>query len=172
MAMNEDQRKHLDFIQAAIIRMAACSFQLKGWNVTLVAAILAIIASSQEVNFLLPAMGLVPALIFAFLDATYLKMERQYVKMYEDAVSTAPKLTLYYMRPTKEHKKDAKGPLSAFFSWSVGLPHVTLLIVLIGLTVVSLQWPEVIAKIKAAVAQMQEKSPEENAADVPVHEGI
>jgi len=37
--MDEDQRKHLELIQAVITRMAGNSFLIRGWSVTLVSAL-------------------------------------------------------------------------------------------------------------------------------------
>ena len=38
----ENKYKHMDYIQSAISRMASNSFYLKGWNVTIIAAIVAL----------------------------------------------------------------------------------------------------------------------------------
>ena len=40
----EAKLKHLEFIQGAINRLATNSFQMKGWSVVLVAAILVLLA--------------------------------------------------------------------------------------------------------------------------------
>lgn len=42
--MSDEHIKHLEFIQGIIIRMAQCSFWVKGWCVTLVSAFLALYA--------------------------------------------------------------------------------------------------------------------------------
>lgn len=38
----KNKYKHMDYIQSAISRMASNSFYLKGWNVTIIAAIVAL----------------------------------------------------------------------------------------------------------------------------------
>lgn len=45
--MNEDHRKHLEFIQQVLSRANVNSFQLKGWTVTIVAALAALSASGR-----------------------------------------------------------------------------------------------------------------------------
>ena len=45
--MNEDFRKHLEFVQSTISRMASNSFLLKGWSVTLAAGLFALSAKDN-----------------------------------------------------------------------------------------------------------------------------
>lgn len=58
----EAELKHLEFIQGVIARLANNSFLLKGWSVTLVAAILALTVRNPSVYTVL--LALFPALIF------------------------------------------------------------------------------------------------------------
>ena len=80
--VNEDAVKHLEFIQNAITRMASNSFLLKGWTVTLVAALVALAA--QNANPLFVALAVFPAIAFWVLDAYYLRQERLFRKLYDD----------------------------------------------------------------------------------------
>ena len=80
--MTEEQLKHLEFIQNIITRMNTNSFQMKGWAVTIISALLALYASTGINNFLL--IGIFPALIFWFLDACYLTEERKFRGLYKD----------------------------------------------------------------------------------------
>ena len=57
--MMENKIKHLEFIQSTITRMNQNSFQIKGWMITLVSALLALYASSERVVYILIA--IVPA---------------------------------------------------------------------------------------------------------------
>lgn len=85
--MNEDKVKHLELIQGAIERLAQNSFALKGWAVTLVAALFALSAKeSIHIYFLI---ALIPALTFWGLDAFYLMQEEKFRKLY-DAVRILP----------------------------------------------------------------------------------
>jgi hypothetical protein len=76
--------KHLEFIQAIIARMANHAFLLKGWTVTLSAALFTLAVKESSREFALVA--IVPALVFWGLDAYYLRQERLFRRLY-DAVS-------------------------------------------------------------------------------------
>ena len=93
----DDQRQHLAFIQDVITRMNSNSFSLKGLMITVIAALLAFSVNDDNrgtaVVYLTIALLLV--VIFWFLDAYYLKMEKQYRKLYEEAVKE--KAELYKM---------------------------------------------------------------------------
>lgn len=82
--MNE-KIKHLEFVQNVITRMNANSFQLKGWMITIVSALLALYANSEKVLYVFVAV--VPVIIFWCLDAYYLKQETLYRKLYQDIVN-------------------------------------------------------------------------------------
>ena len=56
--MPEKKIKHLEMIEAVIERMAKNSFQLKGWAMTLVAAIIALSAKDADRRFIL--FGIIP----------------------------------------------------------------------------------------------------------------
>lgn len=80
--MKEDVKKHLEFVQGAINRMSANSFLLKGWSVTLSAALVAVAANNPTRPYGLVA--LFPALAFWGLDAFYLRQERLFRALYDD----------------------------------------------------------------------------------------
>jgi hypothetical protein len=80
--METEQIKHLEFIQNSIIRMNSNSFQLKGWMITVVAALLAIYADSKNSVFI--AVAVFPVLLFWLLDAFYLQQERKFRGIYND----------------------------------------------------------------------------------------
>jgi hypothetical protein len=76
------------------------SFQLKGWAVTLVSALLAVYVSAKNEYFVLVA--IVPALIMWCLDSYYLMQERRFRELYNDVagISDEPKeLKEFEMRP-------------------------------------------------------------------------
>ncbi len=84
----ENKIKHLEFIQSTITRMNQNSFQIKGWMITLVSALLALYASSERVVYILIA--IVPAVVFWFLDAYYLQQERRFRGVYNDVAGLSP----------------------------------------------------------------------------------
>ncbi len=84
---NENRVAHLGMIQLVIVRMAANSFLLKGWAVTLVAALFALasVGSRQEFAWL----ALLPSVMFWVLDAYYVRQERLFRKLYDGVRTTA-----------------------------------------------------------------------------------
>lgn len=98
--MKEENLKHLEFIQNVITRMNSNSFQIKGWAITIVSALLAIYASTKNNYFII--VGVFPILIFWFLDSYYLMQERKFRGLYNDVagISDEPQeIKLFEMRP-------------------------------------------------------------------------
>ena len=87
----ENKYKHMDYIQSAISRMASNSFYLKGWNVTIIAAIVAL--SFKESDWRIYACALALNIVFWVLDAYYLKQEKLFRELY-NKVSAIPCLMI------------------------------------------------------------------------------
>ena len=80
--MNSELKlKHLEFLQSVVSRMANNSFLLKGWSVTLVAALFALAAKDSDKKYIVVAYF--PVLVFWILDAYFLSNERQFRKLYD-----------------------------------------------------------------------------------------
>jgi hypothetical protein len=70
----ESRSEHLKMVQDVISRLATCSFQLKGWVVTLAAALQVFLKGEAHAVYLfVPAL---PVIAFWLLDAWYLRQER------------------------------------------------------------------------------------------------
>lgn len=78
----ESKLKHLEFIQQVVTRMNSTSFLIKGWTITIVAAIFALAAKDSNSDFLLITYIIIP--MFCFLDGYYLSLERRYRLLYDD----------------------------------------------------------------------------------------
>jgi len=131
--MSDEKLKHLEFIQNVITRMNTNSFQIKGWTVTIVAAILALYASTKNSYFVLA--GMFPTLVFWFLDTYYLTQERKFRGLYDDVagVSENPKdLKLFAMRPDL-YTGDKYSYWTVFWSTTIWKMYLSLIIVLGGL---------------------------------------
>ena len=76
---------HLGFIQGVINRMGSNSFLLKGWSVTLVAAVFALSSKDADQRFIL--LAYFPVIVFWVLDAYFLHQERLFRKLYEKVAS-------------------------------------------------------------------------------------
>lgn len=86
--MEANKIKHLEFIQATITRMNQNSFQIKGWMITIVSALLALYANSKNVMYIFIA--IVPVIVFWMLDAYYLQQERKFRGIYNDVAGISP----------------------------------------------------------------------------------
>ena len=77
----DEKFRHLQFIQGVINRLASNSFQMKGWSVVLVAAILVLLAREDRLDAAPIALG--PVLIFWGLDGYFLWQERLFRALYD-----------------------------------------------------------------------------------------
>ena len=77
----EAKLKHLEFIQGVVSRLASASFQMKGWSVVLVSALL--VLGTQVGLFRLGLVSLIPILVFWGLDGYFLSQERLFRKLYD-----------------------------------------------------------------------------------------
>jgi len=81
--------KEIDLIQACIKRMANNSFLLKGWTISLVAVVMALMKDNCNTYFLCLIL-LIPIVSFWYLDAFFLRTEKMYRKLYEWVLSARP----------------------------------------------------------------------------------
>lgn len=131
--MSPEKIKHLEFIQNVITRMNTNSFQIKGWSIVIVSALLAIYASTKNNYFFLVAVF--PTLIFWFLDTYYLNQERKFRGLYNDVsgITDEPKeIKMFAMRP--DLYTDGKYSYwSAFFSITILKMYLAIIAILISL---------------------------------------
>jgi hypothetical protein len=124
---SEDAKlKHLELIHNVIARLAGNSFWLKGWSVTLVAAIFAVAAKDAAVTLL--SVAIIPTLAFWGLDAFYRGQEYIFREMHKDVV--AGKLALMSME-TCTYEKKWRGWLGDLFSRSVWPFHLPIIFVVV-----------------------------------------
>jgi len=81
----EAKLKHLEFIQAAIARMATNQFLFKGWAITIAAALSAFAAVDTKTALLVIALA--STLLFWGLDSYYLWLERGFVKLHREVAA-------------------------------------------------------------------------------------
>ena len=77
-------QKHLEIIQGVILRMAENSRYCKVWCVTLVAAILVLVARTGKADHALIALA--PTALLYVLDAYYLMLEKRFRNSYNNFV--------------------------------------------------------------------------------------
>ena len=93
--MEQEKIQHLEFIQNIINRMNSNSFQIKEWMITIVSALLALYASSDNVTYVFVA--IVPTLLFWYLDAFYLQQERKFRGLYDDVKDPEKRISFFSM---------------------------------------------------------------------------
>ncbi len=97
---SEEKRQYLDFIQSAIAKMGANSFQIKGMTVAIVAALLAVYAAVNEISYIFISIGVTVLLLL--LDTYYLRLERKFRALYNDVseITSPPQnpIVLYSMK--------------------------------------------------------------------------
>jgi hypothetical protein len=122
--------KHLEFIQITIVRMAANSFVIKGWTVTLVAAILAF--TSKDANSNAASIALIPAIMFWSLDAYYLRTEREFRALYDQVRQNPPKddLDVDFSLDVSKLKAKTAGTLRVAFTRTLAPFYLALIAVI------------------------------------------
>jgi len=77
----ENKRKHLEFIQNIVSRMAENLFFLRGWTITLIAALLALFSKNNSPDYVFYFL-IVLVFVFWILDGYFLSQERSYRDLY------------------------------------------------------------------------------------------
>jgi hypothetical protein len=77
----EKKIKHLEFIQNIISRISNISFLLKGWGITLLAALFAL--SAKDANAKFYWISVFVLIIFWILDSYFISVERRYRMLYD-----------------------------------------------------------------------------------------
>lgn len=126
--MNEIKSKHIDLIQSIISRMASNSFMMKGWAVTILAAIF--VLSTKEAIPCFAFIAIIPNILFWVLDSYYLQNERRYRQLYKTIVANEPdeKLSLEMPKPNCREKTTF---IQAMFSKTECLFYVAMIVVVI-----------------------------------------
>ncbi len=120
MAVNE---KHVDYLESNIARMNQCSFQMKGWAITVVSALIAVyvstISESNPGNKMYIWIAIVPAVLFWILDAFYLSKEYKFIGIYNDVTGITPE-------DKRIKVKDYDMPLKKYKGWKYSFWHAFL----------------------------------------------
>ncbi|MBA2852986.1 hypothetical protein HNP89_000943 [Methanococcus maripaludis] len=131
--MDEEKLKHMEFIQNIITRMNSNSFQIKGWCITIVSAVLALYASTQKAQFIL--IGIFPTVLFWFLDSYYLTQERKFRGLYNEIAGITESkndIKLFEMRPDL-YCGGKYCFWSVFFSKTIFWLYLSVIAILLGL---------------------------------------
>jgi len=122
---------HLNITQSVIQRMASNSTSCKAWCITLVSAILVIVADKGNSNYAL--LALIPTLLFLVLDAYYLALERGFRESYNSFIEKLNKGRVqaddvYCITPKGPWLKKLTGALRSFSIWPFYLTLVVMIL--------------------------------------------
>ena len=138
--------KELDLIQAVITRMAQNSFYMKGWCITLVAAIFSLSEKVATKTDVFVPLAILSA-FFWVLDTNYLRLEKKYRDLYKMVLKRRLEkgdygdlYSLNYNLAEKQENGGLKRRMFAFwkwimvfFSWSESCLYAPLIVLLIWL---------------------------------------
>ena len=97
----EDARiKHLEMIQAVISRLGTNSFLVKGWAVTIAAALWGFAIGDREWGLALASM--LPIALFWWLDGYILRVERLFRALHDAVRTGEPTVEPFFMAATKQ----------------------------------------------------------------------
>ena len=99
---------HLGILQGVIERMATNSTSSKAWCITVVSAILVVVADKDKPNYAL--LALIPTFLFLVLDAYYLALEKGFRNAYDAFVRKVHDGTL---QPDDLYSVKAVGKMSS-----------------------------------------------------------
>ena len=106
---------HLTMLQGIITRMAENSRSCKLWCITLVAAVLVLVARTEQPHYAL--LALLPAVLFLLLDTYYLALERAFRCSYNKFVE---KLHGGELQTSDLYKLGPTGSTFGHFRWAFG----------------------------------------------------
>ncbi len=114
----ENKIKHLEFIQDTINRMASNLFFLRGWTITLIAALFALFVKDANHDYIFVVYF--PVIIFWILDGYFLSQERLFRALYNH-VRKLDEKEIDFSMDTNKYKDDEKN------SWICSMFSSTLL---------------------------------------------
>ena len=126
---------HLQILQGVIQRMAENSRSCKVWCVTLVSAVLVLIARTGEANHALIALA--PAVLFLMLDSYYLGLERAFRGSYTSFVS---KVHGESVSTDDLYSVNTSGPILRHFFWALFRSFSILPFYIIVIATVIITW--------------------------------
>lgn len=124
-------QSHLGILQGVIERMASNSTAAKSWCITIVSAILVVVADKNKPDYAL--LALIPTFLFLALDAYYLAMEKGFRNSYNSFVKKVHDGTLLAedLYSVRSQGGTSKLQWEAFKSFSVWGFYIVLVIMII-----------------------------------------
>lgn len=122
---------HLGILQGMIERMASNSTSNKAWCITIVSAILVVVADKDKPDYAL--LALLPTILFVALDAYYLGMEKGFRNAYNQFVNKLHKGTiatddLFSVQPVGSPSRFQWEALKSFSVWGFYVVLIVLIL--------------------------------------------
>lgn len=89
--------KHLEFIQAIVARMAQSSVQTKSLLLPVVVAAYGYALTQKSVSVSL--LGIAAVILFGYIDASYLRQEQAYRRLYNAVIEGTKEIPLFSLNP-------------------------------------------------------------------------
>lgn len=124
--------KHLDMIQDTIKRMANNSFLLKGWTVTLVAALIALLA--KEGDYIYFILAFFPIVMFWSLDGYFLRQELLFRKLF-DSIRVKNENEIDFSMDTSLYSKNVQNWLKTCFSVTLRTFYLGMVIMVVAIII-------------------------------------
>jgi len=119
----ENKLKHLEFIQSVVNRLATGSFLIKGWVITIVAALFALFINNINQSFIL--ITAIPIFAFWILDGYFLGRERAFRSLY-DSVRHMDSDKIDFSMDITNFKSKNNSWFRSLFSWTLLLFYLSL----------------------------------------------
>ena len=124
----QNKQKHLEFIQGVINRMASNLFFLRGWTITLIAALFALFVKGSDTHYIF--IVYFPVIIFWILDGYFLSQERLFRALYDDVRKLDEREIDFSMDIDKYKEDNKKKWLYSMFSATLLCFYLPLIIIM------------------------------------------
>ncbi len=125
---------HLQMIQGVINRMAGASSSIRGWAVTLVAAVFALGAKDARVAYFV--LSGIPIVVFWILDGYFLSQEREFRHLYNE-VRAMPDADIDFRMHRKTNTESwchsMLAPVNVFFYGGLAMTAFVVSLVIVNL---------------------------------------
>lgn len=128
--------RYLEMIQRIIDRLSNISVIVKGWAITLTAAILAL--ASKDANRSFFVVAYLPSITLWLLDAWYLMLERQYRILFRQNATLDQPITSFHIERPLACRSEKTTYAQCFFSASVAWLYMTLILAILIAILISM----------------------------------
>jgi hypothetical protein len=128
--------KEIDLIQNCISRMAQNSFLIKGWALTVLTVVLALMEKNIDPIYLCLVL-FIPLMAFWYLDAFFLQTEKMFRKLYEWVIEVRPKNNFSLLYDLNPHRFKDKVDSLPKVMWSItlrifyGIPLFVVIVIIV-----------------------------------------